>query len=197
MPDSMQTTVAPLVPELRGISFDQRGVGSSTCLDGRYDIAAYMADIEAIREQLGIGSWLVLGHSWGGLLAQAYAASHGDRARSLVLSSSSLGVGGDWKGTKQEAFRTDRQRAGAAGMARLIFYGSWLYIPGPLRRWAMRRVMTETWRNYFPDPRTAPDPDQAWLAGCSAKAKLRTDRAVSREDPACSAACGPTPARQW
>lgn len=183
VPDSMQTAVAPLLPELRSISFDQRGVGSSACADGRYDIAAYVADIEAIREHLAIESWHVLGHSWGGLLAQAYTAGHGDRVRSLVLSSSSLGVGGDWKRTKQEAFRTGRQRAGVWGTARFFFYGSWLYAPGPLRPWAVRHVMTETWHDYFLDPRTAPDPDQAWLAGCSAEAMLRTDRAVSREDP--------------
>ena len=93
VPDSMQAAIAPLLPEMRGISFDQRGTGRSRCLDGRYGLESYLADIEAIREGLGIGSWHVLGHSWGGLLAQAYAAGHGDRVRSLVLSSSSLGVG--------------------------------------------------------------------------------------------------------
>lgn len=123
------------------------------------------------------------GHSWGGLLAQAYTAGHEDRVRSLVLSSSSLGVGSDWKRTKREAFKTDRQRAGGWGTMRFFFYGSWLYVPGPLRPWALRHVMTETWHNYFLDPRTAPDPDQRWLAGCSAEAMLRTDRAASREDP--------------
>jgi pimeloyl-ACP methyl ester carboxylesterase len=91
-------------------------------------------------------------------------------------------VGGDWKRTKQEAFRTGRQRAGVWGTARFLFYGSWLYVPGPFRPWALRHVMTDMWHNYFLDPRTAPDPDQAWLAGCSAEAMLRTDRAITRED---------------
>jgi hypothetical protein len=48
----------------------------------------------------------------------------------------------------------------------------------------MRHVMTETWHNYFLDPRQAPDPDRRWLAGCCADAMIGTDRAVSREDPA-------------
>jgi proline iminopeptidase len=185
VPDSMQAAIAPLLPEMRCISFDQRGTGSSQCLDGRYGIGAYLADIEAIREDLGIWSWHMLGHSWGGLLAQAYAAGHGDQVRSLVLSSSSLGVGGDWKLTKKEAFRTSRQRAGLWGTVRLYGYGSGLGVPGRVRGWAMRHVMTETWHNYFLEPRQAPDPDQFWLAGCSADAMIRTDRAVSREDPAC------------
>ncbi len=100
----MQRTVPPLLPELRSISFDQRGVGSSTCRDGRYDIPAYLADIEAIRETLALSSWHVLGHSWGGLLAQIYAANFPERARSLVLSSSSLGVGNLWRETKRSHF---------------------------------------------------------------------------------------------
>jgi proline iminopeptidase len=131
VPDSMQTAVAALLPKMRGISFDQRGTGSSRCLDGRYGIGAYLADMEAIRENLGIASWHVLGHSWGGLLAQAYTAGHGDRVRSLVLSSSSLGVGSDWKLTKREAFRTSRQRAGLWGTVHLYCYGSGLAVPGP------------------------------------------------------------------
>jgi hypothetical protein len=48
----------------------------------------------------------------------------------------------------------------------------------------MRHVMAETWHNHFLDPRQAPDPDEQWLRGCWADAMIRTDRAVSREDPA-------------
>ena len=105
MPDGMQTAIAPLLPELRS-SFDQRGTGGSSCRDGRYNIAAYLADIEAVRQALAMSSWHVLGHSWGGLLAQACTARHRDRVRSLVLSGSSLGLGDDWKQTKREASRT-------------------------------------------------------------------------------------------
>ena len=184
VPDGMQMTVGPRRPGVRRISVDPGGVGSSICRDGRYSIAAYLADIEAIREGLAITSWHVLGHSWGGLLAQVYAARHGDRVSSLVLSSSSLGVGPDWKLTKREAFRTSRQRAGLWGTVRFYCYGSGLGVPGSVRSWAMRHVMTETWHNYFPDPRQAPDPDEQWLNGCSADAMIRTDHAVSREDPA-------------
>jgi pimeloyl-ACP methyl ester carboxylesterase len=43
--------------------------------------------------------------------------------------------------------------------------------------------MPETWHNYFPDPRSAPDPDPVWLAGGSAEAMIKTDRAISREHP--------------
>jgi proline iminopeptidase len=85
VPDSMHTSIAPLLPEVRCISFDQRGVGASECVDGRCDLDAYMADIEALRVHFGVDSRHVLGHSWGGLLAQVYAAGSPERVRSLVV----------------------------------------------------------------------------------------------------------------
>ena len=180
VPDAMQTTIVPLIDGLRCVSFDQRGVGASRCDDGRYDLAAYVADIEAIRERLALPTWHVLGHSWGGLLAQAYAAAHPGRVRTLVLSSSSLGVGADWTRTKRVSMRIECRRAGVWGTARLLFYGSGLYVPGPVRERAVRRVMAEIWRDYFLDPASAPAPDLAWLAGCSARAMVGTDRALRR-----------------
>jgi proline iminopeptidase len=176
----MQTTIAPLLSDLRCVSFDQRGVGASTCEDGRYDIDAYVDDIEAIRTQLGIERWHVLGHSWGGLLVQLYANDYPERICSLALSSSSLGVAADWKATKRAAFATDRRRAGLLGTARFVAFAAALALRGRPRTRAMRRVMTETWHNYFLDPSLAPDPDQTWLDGCSAEAMLRTDHAISR-----------------
>ena len=74
VPDSMRATTAPMLPGFRCISFDQRGVGESACRDGRYELGAYLDDIEAIRARAGVVSWHVLGHSWGGLLAQAYTS---------------------------------------------------------------------------------------------------------------------------
>lgn len=183
VPDYMQEAVGSLLPGFHAISFDQRGVGASTCQDGRYELAAYLDDIEAVRRHVGPPSWHVIGHSWGGLLAQAYTARHPDRVRSLALCSSALGVAGDWKRTKRTSFRIELRRAGVLGATRFFLYGSLLIIPGRLRRLGMEHVMTETWHNYFPDPGSAPDPDPAWLAGCSADAMARTDRALRREDP--------------
>jgi proline iminopeptidase len=181
VPDSMQTTIAPMLPEFRCISFDQRGVGKSVCRDGRYDLHAYLDDVEAIRKRLAIASWNVLGHSWGGLVAQAYAAAYPQLVKSLVLSSSSLGVGPDWKRTKRESFRTGLARAGFWGRIRFFAYGSGLVVPGPIGSWSMRHVMNETWHNYFLAPGSAPAPDPTWLLGCSAEAMMKTDRDVSKE----------------
>jgi pimeloyl-ACP methyl ester carboxylesterase len=42
-------------------------------------------DVDALREHLGVQQVDLLGHSAGTVVAQAYAAAHGDRLRSLVL----------------------------------------------------------------------------------------------------------------
>ena len=44
-----------------------------------------IADMEALREHLGIERWLLHGVSWGTALALAYAQAHPERASGLVL----------------------------------------------------------------------------------------------------------------
>ncbi len=69
------------------MNFDQRGCGKSTPyanLDGNttWDL---VADIERLREHLGIDTWQVFGGSWGSTLALAYAEKHPNRVSELVL----------------------------------------------------------------------------------------------------------------
>ena len=53
-----------------------------------YQIDDYVADVEELRGHLGQERLMLLGHSHGGAVAQAYAAAHPGRVRRLVLSSS-------------------------------------------------------------------------------------------------------------
>ncbi len=71
----------------RLVLFDQRGCGRSTphaeiAENTTWDL---VADIEKIRERLGIEKWLVFGGSWGSTLALAYAATHPERVAGIVL----------------------------------------------------------------------------------------------------------------
>ncbi|HVI04291.1 MAG TPA: prolyl aminopeptidase [Enhygromyxa sp.] len=71
----------------RIVLFDQRGCGQSTphaCLEANttWDL---VADMEALREHLGIARWQVFGGSWGSTLALAYAERHPERVTELVL----------------------------------------------------------------------------------------------------------------
>lgn len=71
----------------RVVLFDQRGCGrsrphASVEANTTWDL---VADIERIREALGIRRWIVFGGSWGATLALLYAQAHPDRAAHLVL----------------------------------------------------------------------------------------------------------------
>lgn len=71
----------------RIIIFDQRGAGQSTPHAELRNNATpdLIADIEILRANLGIESWLVCGGSWGSCLALAYAQAHPDRCLGLRL----------------------------------------------------------------------------------------------------------------
>jgi len=74
--------------DLALVTFDQRGVGRSSSPDmevSNFIFDKYLGDIEAIRQNLGIKSIHVLGHSWGGILALKYAVVHPDKVDSLIL----------------------------------------------------------------------------------------------------------------
>ena len=71
----------------RVVLFDQRGAGRSVPHADLTDNTTWhlVADIERIRERLGIERWLVFGGSWGSTLALAYAQTHPERVSALVL----------------------------------------------------------------------------------------------------------------
>ena len=50
-----------------------------------YSLASYAADVEALREHLGVEQLDLLGFSHGGMVAMTYAAAYGPRVRRLVL----------------------------------------------------------------------------------------------------------------
>jgi proline iminopeptidase len=76
----------------RVVLFDQRGAGQSQPHGEiiNNDSAKLVADIEMIRERLGIERWMVVGGSWGATLALLYAAQHARRIRAMVLRGSFL-----------------------------------------------------------------------------------------------------------
>ncbi|MEL6682367.1 MAG: prolyl aminopeptidase [Pseudomonadota bacterium] len=71
----------------RIILFDQRGCGRSRPHASVEANTTWhlVADIELIRQTLGVDRWIVFGGSWGATLALIYAQAHPDRAAALVL----------------------------------------------------------------------------------------------------------------
>jgi proline iminopeptidase len=77
----------------RVVLFDQRGCGRSTphasdpATDMRYNTTGHLiADMERLRERLGIDRWLLYGGSWGSTLILAYAESHPGHVSQIVIS---------------------------------------------------------------------------------------------------------------
>ena len=71
----------------RAVLFDQRGCGRSRPVGDLSNNTTdhLIADIERLREHLGIDTWHVFGGSWGSTLSLAYAEAHPERCRSLTL----------------------------------------------------------------------------------------------------------------
>src|SRR5690606_29083202 len=67
--------------------FDQRGSGRSTphaSLDCN-DTRRLIADVDTIRETLGVERWLLFGGSWGSTLSLLYAQSHPEHVLGMIL----------------------------------------------------------------------------------------------------------------
>lgn len=71
----------------RIVLFDQRGSGRArphASLDDN-TTPKLVADMEYLRERLGIERWVVFGGSWGSTLGLAYAQTHPERVLGLIL----------------------------------------------------------------------------------------------------------------
>lgn len=74
------------------VLFDQRGCGRSTphasdpATDMRHNTTdRLIADMERLREHLGVEEWLLYGGSWGSTLILAYAQRHPERVSEIVI----------------------------------------------------------------------------------------------------------------
>lgn len=69
--------------------YDQIGSGLSARLadPGQYTLARHVADLEAIREQIGARAMILLGESWGGTLVANYMATYPDHVAKAIFTS--------------------------------------------------------------------------------------------------------------
>jgi proline-specific peptidase len=90
------TPYAGLAEGRRVVCYDQLGCGNSA-LDEPHDPALwtlelYLEEIDTIRHALGLERCHVLGHSWGGMLAMAYATRRPEGLAGLIVESSPASV---------------------------------------------------------------------------------------------------------
>ncbi|WP_084534176.1 alpha/beta fold hydrolase [Paraburkholderia dilworthii] len=154
----------------RVVLIDQRGTGRSTPRGGvrRNRTDRLIEDIEAVRAQLGIERWGVLGGSWGAALALAYAGQHPQSVTGVVLRGLFLTSAREVRGL----FVTSRKRAPHA-WAKLCAAARCSRPAGLLTRCAallrrggasdaQQRALALAWRGY----------ENAVLASASARRKL-------------------------
>jgi proline iminopeptidase len=87
--DYLMPHLVPLAKHNRLVFIDERGCGKSPALEdpSGYTIENMVEDVEAVRLSLRLGKINLLGHSYGGALAQAYALKYQRNLSHLVLSS--------------------------------------------------------------------------------------------------------------
>jgi proline iminopeptidase len=104
-----------LVESCRLVYYAQRGRGASRGNVRPEDVslASEIADLDALREHLGLDTVALLGHSWGGVLAMEYAIRHPEHTSRLVLMNAGPASHGDylfWRAERQRTARRDMDR---------------------------------------------------------------------------------------
>ncbi len=85
--DYLLPHLLPLARTNKLIFIDERGSGRSEKLEdaSQYTVENMVEDVENVRQALGLGKISLLGHSYGGVLAQAYAFKYQQNLTHLVL----------------------------------------------------------------------------------------------------------------
>ncbi|TDQ42973.1 alpha/beta fold hydrolase [Aureibacillus halotolerans] len=80
-----------LEDQLDMVYLDQRGCGrSGHSTDKHYSLDRLIQDIEELRQFLGVKSWCIMGHSFGGILAVTYTQKYPEQVDGLILLNATL-----------------------------------------------------------------------------------------------------------
>ncbi len=85
---------APLPSRFEVLAFDQRGMGRTSKPAGPYSMAGYGDDAAGLMDAIGWDEALVIGVSFGGMVAQELVLRHPRKVRKLVLACTSPGGAG-------------------------------------------------------------------------------------------------------
>jgi proline iminopeptidase len=105
----------PLARHNKVVFIDSRGSGKSSKMDdpAQYTVENMADDVEAVRAALGLGKISLLGHSYGGVVVQAYAFKYQKNLSHLILGStfaSTKGINQALAKIKSEMPEPDRKR---------------------------------------------------------------------------------------
>jgi pimeloyl-ACP methyl ester carboxylesterase len=88
------TLANPVAERADVVLYDLRGHGMSERPQRGYAVGDFVADLHALLDQLGIARADLVGNSFGGLLALAFASAHPDRVGKLALIDAHTGTDG-------------------------------------------------------------------------------------------------------
>lgn len=78
--------LTPLSEYMQLVYLDNRGSGfSDEGPQSTYTLENNVADVEALREYLGLEKFIIMGRSYGGIVAQSYAVKYPERLSGLIL----------------------------------------------------------------------------------------------------------------
>jgi pimeloyl-ACP methyl ester carboxylesterase len=124
-------------------------------LDG-YSLDGHVRFFDEVRRALGLGAVTVMGHSWGGLVAVAYAAAFPDAVRRLVVIDGYLGDGSvqaaDAESERERALDRVRDRDWFA--AAMTANGVWARL-ADISPEELREADNPNWPLYFAEPGSA------------------------------------------
>lgn len=122
----------------------------------RYDLVGHVAFFEAVRIALGLGPLTLVGHSWGGLVAMAYAALEPAAVRRLIVLDGYAGGGsvasGDAEAERERSYARVRDRPWFAEAVRALEASYALEAPNEQED---VDAFARSWPLYFADPELA------------------------------------------
>mgnify|MGYP000008680149 CR=1 FL=1 len=136
---SLFNLVRKFTDDFRVVSMDARWSGQSGDSE-RYDWADLVADVDAVVDQLGLRDPVVGGHSWGGMIAAHWGATHPEARAVINLDGHGAGDRSLYDGVTDEQYEASTQLRASAGMPELDDEGDAAWLEEARRT---TRAMTE------------------------------------------------------
>ena len=125
---SSELLIRSLSKECEVLAHDQRGLGRTSIPEGPYSMAQYAADAAALLDHVGWKTCVVVGISFGGMVAQEFAVTFPERVERLGLLCTSAGgsAGSSYPLHELRALSTDERASKMATLSDTRFTPEWL-----------------------------------------------------------------------
>jgi 3-oxoadipate enol-lactonase len=125
---SSELLIRSLSKECQVLAHDQRGLGRTSIPEGPYSMAQYAADAAALLDHVGWKTCVVVGISFGGMVAQEFAVTFPERVERLGLLCTSAGgsAGSSYPLHELRALSADERASKMATLSDTRFTPEWL-----------------------------------------------------------------------